>query len=47
VVPRAALPSALQAVWRDPHGDRRLELVLIGVRLDEKALEGALDQQLF
>ncbi len=43
VVPRAALPATLQAVWRDPHGDRRLELVLIGVRLDVPALGDALD----
>jgi len=43
---RAALPESLSALWQEPHGDRRQEIVLIGVGLDADALEEALDEQL-
>jgi hypothetical protein len=43
MVTRERLPETLLAVWREPHGDRRIELVLIGVRLDATALGAALD----
>lgn len=36
-------PPSVVAHWAEPHGDRRQEIVLIGVRLDEAALAAALD----
>lgn len=36
-------PPAVVAHWAEPHGDRRQEIVLIGVGLDEPALRAALD----
>lgn len=35
-------PPGVVANWVEPHGDRRQEIVLIGVRLDEMALTSAL-----
>jgi len=36
-------PPSVIANWAEPHGDRRQEIVLIGVRLDEAALTQALE----
>jgi G3E family GTPase len=36
-------PPAVVSQWREPHGDRRQEIVLIGVRLNEAELRAALD----
>ena len=41
---RADLPATLEKIWVDPAGDRRQELVFIGVGLDEKALRHELEQ---
>jgi G3E family GTPase len=41
--PRSAVPPQLEAVWQEPAGDRRQEIVLIGVNLDEPALRAALE----
>ena len=36
-------PASVVANWAEPHGDRRQEIVLIGVGLDEAGLTAALD----
>lgn len=36
-------PEMIRLLWEEPHGDRRQELVFIGVRLDEAALRAELD----
>jgi len=36
-------PRSVVANWAEPHGDRRQEIVLIGVRLDEASLMQALE----
>ena len=40
---REDLPASVAAQWAEPYGDRRQEIVLIGVGLDETALTAALD----
>jgi G3E family GTPase len=42
-VSRHEVPAALEPLWQDPHGDRRQELVFIGVNLDEAALRQRLE----
>ena len=37
------LRARIDARWREPYGDRRQELVLIGEDLDEAALRARLD----
>ena len=42
--PEAAppMPAALKAIWHEPFGDRRTELVVIGQDMDKAAVEAAL-----
>ncbi|MBI5382504.1 MAG: GTP-binding protein [Opitutae bacterium] len=42
-VPRAELPPMIVALWQEPHGDRRQELVFIGVAYDEAKLRQDLE----
>jgi G3E family GTPase len=43
VIEPAAVPASARERWIEPHGDRRLELVFIGVGLDEAAIRAGLD----
>lgn len=36
-------PDGIRALWQEPHGDRRQELVFIGVGLDEAAIRARLE----
>lgn len=40
---RSEIPPQLEAVWQEPAGDRRQELVFIGVGIDEAALRRQLE----
>lgn len=40
---KADLPEGVRAAWQEPAGDRRQELVFIGVELDEKRLRERLE----
>jgi G3E family GTPase len=42
VITEAAVPASARARWEEPHGDRRVELVFIGVGLDEAAMRAGL-----
>ncbi len=43
VITAAEIPESARAKWVEPHGDRRQELVFIGVGMDEAALRAALE----
>ena len=43
VITQAEIPAAAQQRWSEPHGDRRQELVFIGIALNESALRAALE----
>ncbi|BET68490.1 GTP-binding protein [Opitutales bacterium ASA1] len=43
VMSRDEIPPGILALWREPHGDRRQELVFIGVGIDESRLRAALE----
>ena len=44
VITAAAVPANARERWVEPHGDRRVELVFIGVGLDEAAMRAGLEQ---
>lgn len=43
---RADVPAQVQPYWQEPHGERRQELVFIGVGLDEAVVRAQLDAAL-
>ena len=43
VITAAAVPASARERWAEPHGDRRVELVFIGVGLDEAAMRAELE----
>ncbi len=44
VITVAAVPASARERWVEPHGDRRVELVFIGVGLDEAAMRAGLER---
>ncbi len=44
VITAAAVPASARERWAEPHGDRRVELVFIGVGLDEAAMRAGLER---
>mgnify|MGYP001561832545 FL=1 len=42
-ISEAEIPAGIRAVWQEPHGDRRQELVFIGRGIDESALRRELE----
>jgi hypothetical protein len=38
--------SEIEADWQEPWGDRRQELVFIGIKMDEEGIRSQLDQAL-
>lgn len=44
VITAAAVPASARARWVEPLGDRRVELVFIGVGLDEAAMRAGLEK---
>jgi len=43
VITAEAVPASARARWVEPSGDRRVELVFIGVGLDEAAMRTGLE----
>ena len=43
VITAAAVPASARERWVEPHGDRRVELVFIGIGLDEAAMRAGLE----
>ncbi|MEM1009818.1 MAG: GTP-binding protein, partial [Myxococcota bacterium] len=43
MVTREEMSVVLQNLWQEPHGDRRQEIVFIGVEMDEAVIRAALD----
>ena len=41
--PGQELTEALSAIWEEPHGDRRTELVVIGQEMDHASVHKALE----
>ncbi len=42
-IDRTQLPPEVERKWESPHGDRRQELVFIGINLDGEALKSQID----
>jgi G3E family GTPase len=45
--PSDALPEQIAADFEGKYGDRRQEIVIIGVNMDQEAISAALDEALF